>query len=224
MKSKILTFTLIAALCVLTAACGQRKGKTDNTAVSAADSTNSSITDLTMTADYSNLPEDPIFEIYTSEGTITVQLYADTPRHRDNFVKLAKEKFYDGILFHRVIKGFMIQGGDPLTKDPANKSKFGTGGPGYTIPAEIRPNHTHIKGALATARLGDMANPRRESSGSQFYIVHDPDACAQLDGAYTVFGEVIDGIEVVDKIANVQTDMRDCPIKEVKIITITPVL
>ena len=137
-----------------------------------------------------------------------------------NFAKLALEKYYDGTLFHRVINGFMIQGGDPLSKDPANKAKFGTGGPDYTVPAEFVPEHTHKKGALAAARRGDAANPLKESSGSQFYIVQDAAACAALDGDYTVFGETVEGFDVIDAIAAVQTDARDCPLQDVKIITV----
>ena len=171
-----------------------------------------------------SMPAEPVFEIVTTMGVIKVKLYSDTPKHRENFAKLAFENFYDGILFHRVIYGFMIQTGDPLTKDPANAPKFGTGGPGYTVPAEFVAEHNHKKGALAAARLGDMANPKRASSGSQFYIVQDERTCAQLDGAYTVFGEPLDGFEVIDKIASVQTDQRDKPVKEIKIITIKPVI
>ena len=166
------------------------------------------------------LPEEPVFDIITSMGVIKVKLYADTPKHRENFAKLALEKYYDGILFHRVIDGFMIQAGDPLTKDPANKARFGTGGPDYTIPAEFVPEHTHKKGALAAARRGDAVNPYKESSGSQFYLVQNPVSCAQLDGDYTVFGETIEGLDVIDKIAAVQRDNRDCPLQDVKIITI----
>lgn len=166
------------------------------------------------------LPEEPVFDIITTMGIIKVKLYAKTPEHRRNFEKLALEKFYDGILFHRVIDGFMIQTGDPLTKDPANAAKFGTGGPGYNIPAEFVPEYTHKKGALAAARRGDAANPMKESSGSQFYIVQNPVSCASLDGDYTVFGETIEGLDVIDKIAAVETNNRDCPVQDVKIITI----
>lgn len=167
-----------------------------------------------------NLPEEPVFVITTTDGVIKVKLYADTPKHRDNFAKLALSGFYDGILFHRVINGFMIQAGDPLSKNPANKDRFGTGGPGYTIEAEIKPEHKHKKGALAAARRGDAANPMRESSGSQFYLVQDEGACAQLDGAYTVFGETLEGLDIIDAIASVQTGARDIPVRDVKIINI----
>ena len=167
-----------------------------------------------------NLPAEPVFDIITSMGVIKVKLYADTPKHRENFAKLALEKYYDGILFHRVIYDFMIQAGDPLTKDAANKARFGTGGPDYTIPAEFVPEHKHKKGALAAARRGDAVNPYKESSGSQFYLVQNAVSCSQLDGDYTVFGETIEGLDVIDKIASVQTDNRNCPLQDVKIITI----
>lgn len=166
------------------------------------------------------LPEEPVFDIITTLGTIRIKLYSDTPKHRDNFAKLALSGFYDGLLFHRVINGFMIQGGDPLTKNAANADMFGTGGPGYTLPAEFVPEHNHKKGALAAARRGDAANPMKESSGSQFYLVQDEDACAQLDGEYTVFGETIDGLRVIDSIAGVEVDRRSRPLQDVKIIKI----
>lgn len=168
------------------------------------------------------LPEEPVFDIITNMGTIKVKLYSGTPKHRENFAKLAFSKYYDGIIFHRVINGFMIQGGDPLTKDIyADPAKYGTGGPDYTIPAEFVPEYTHKKGALAAARRGDAANPLKESSGSQFYIVQNESTCAQLDGNYTVFGQTVEGFDVIDKIAAVETNNRDCPVTPVKIITIT---
>ena len=126
--------------------------------------------------------------IVTTRGNIVAELYQDTPLSANNFVTLAHNGFYDGLTFHRVEPGFVIQGGDP--------SGNGTGGPGYTIPAEIKHKHTH--GALAWARTSDRVNPKRDSSGSQFYIAltHLP----QLDGAYTVFGQVIKGMDVLGKI------------------------
>ncbi len=166
----------------------------------------------------------PVFDIVTDMGTIRVSLYNETPGHRDNFMKLASEGYYDGVLFHRVIDGFMIQTGDPLTKDPSKAQMYGTGGPGYTIPAEFNRNLTHKKGALAAARRGDAANPKKESSGSQFYIVQDEENCSQLDGEYTVFGETIDGFDVIDKIASVQTDRRDRPVQDIHIRHIRQVL
>lgn len=176
----------------------------------------------TMAFDASKLSDEPVLVIRTDMGDIKVKLYKETPKHRDNFVKLASEGYYDGLLFHRVINGFMIQAGDPLTKDPSKSDMYGTGGPGYTVPAEIVPGFTHKKGALAAARKGDKANPMRESSGSQFYIVQDPETCAQLDGQYTVFGETIEGFDVIDRIAAAQTDGRDRPVKDIRIISIRP--
>ncbi|MCQ2149362.1 MAG: peptidylprolyl isomerase [Bacteroidales bacterium] len=168
-----------------------------------------------------NLPEEPVFVISTSLGDITVKLYADTPLHRDNFAKLAFEGYYDGILFHRVIPDFMIQAGDPYSKDPQQMDKVGTGGPGYTVPAEIVPGHRHKKGALAAARRGDAANPTKASSGSQFYIVQSEEGCSHLDGGYTIFGETVDGFEVIDKIASVETDgRRGIPVTPVTILNI----
>ena len=110
--------------------------------------------------------------IRTTEGDIVVRLYDETPKHRDNFIKLVKEEFFNGTLFHRVIKDFMIQGGDPDSKNAPHGKRLGTGGPGYTIPAEfVYPKYFHKRGALSAARLADQVNPERESSGSQFYIV-----------------------------------------------------
>ena len=173
------------------------------------------------------LPEEPFFDIVTTMGTIRVKLYKDTPRHRDNFEKLALSGYYDSLLFHRTINGFMIQGGDPFTRDTSKVEQYGQGGPSYTIPAEMRdtlgaPLHRHKKGALAAARRGDLANPFKESSGSQFYLVQDPDNCTHLDGEYTVFGEAVAGLNVIDKIAAVPTDRYDRPLQDVRIIRIRP--
>lgn len=173
------------------------------------------------------LPEEPVFDIVTSMGTIRVKLYKDTPKHRDNFAKLALSGYYDSTLFHRVINGFMIQGGDPFTKDTSKVELYGEGGPAYTIPAEMRdeagnPLHRHKKGALAAARVGDLANPFKASSGSQFYLVQDPDNCVHLDGEYSVFGETVAGINVIDKIAAVATNHRDRPKADVRILSIRP--
>ena len=173
------------------------------------------------------LPATPVFDIVTNMGTITVRLFSDTPLHRKNFEKLALSGYYDGLLFHRVVSGFVIQGGDPYTRDTSMVAFYGEGGPSYTIPAEMRnsegkPLHRHAKGALAAARAGDLANPFKESSGSQFYLVQNPDKCAHLDGEYTVFGETVSGFNVIDKIASVQTDGYDRPLREVRIISIKP--
>lgn len=166
------------------------------------------------------LREEPEFEMVTSHGTMKLRLYSKTPLHRDNFVKLVKEGYYDGLRFHRVIEGFMIQGGDPFSRDTAMINSWGTGGPNYTIPAEFVGEYHHKKGAIAAARKGDMANPKRASSGSQFYIVQDEEGCGHLDGQYTVYGEVFDGIEVIDRIAATPTDHYNRPYDDVMIISV----
>ena len=156
--------------------------------------------------------------IKTSLGDITIALYDETPLHKENFIKLVNEKFYDGVLFHRIIQNFMIQTGDPNSKQAKPGEMLGNGGPGYTIPAEIKPNLSHKRGAVAAARMGDQVNPRRESSGSQFYIVDNPNGAPHLNGAYTIFGEVISGMETVDKIAAQPKDARDRPLNDIQII------
>ena len=223
MKHNFLTITLccLGAAALLAGCGGNSAGKAGKEAgKAAADSVAAAEQTQRIMEKIAKLPEEPVFDIITSMGVIKVKLYAGTPKHRENFAKLALEKYYDGILFHRVIDGFMIQAGDPLTKDPANKARFGTGGPDYTVPAEFVSEYTHKKGALAAARRGDAVNPYKESSGSQFYLVQDEYACSQLNGDYTVFGETIEGLDVIDKIASVQTDGRDCPVQDVRIVTI----
>ena len=222
---KFITFSLcFIGAAAMICGCGNRKAQQEaqKAAEQAAADSIAAVEQMnnTIMEKIATLPEEPVFDIITSMGVIKVRLYSGTPRHRENFAKLALGKYYDGLLFHRVIDGFMIQTGDPLTKDPANKSRFGTGGPDYTVPAEFVPEYKHKKGALAAARRGDAANPMKESSGSQFYIVQDPVACAALDGDYTVFGKTIEGLDVIDAIAAVATDNRDCPLQDVKIITI----
>ena len=237
----------------------------------------------------------PVVLIKTRFGNMKVLLYNQTPQHRDNFLKLVKQGYYNGLLFHRVIPRFMIQGGDPQSRDAEPGKMLGNGGPGYTLPAEIKPGLIHKKGALAAARLGDQVNPEKRSSGSQFYIVEGKvftpgalDSLAMmrtqreaqniyhqlfmkksdsvrilqeqgkqiayadmldrlekqaedsaqahpfhftkqqretyttiggvphLDGNYTVFGEVIDGLNVIDSIAHVKTDAHDRPVRDVQ--------
>lgn len=158
---------------------------------------------------------DQLVTIETPQGEIKLVLFDDTPKHKENFLKLAKDGFYDGTTFHRVIDGFMIQGGDPNSKDD-NPGNDGAGGPGYTVPAEITPNHKHVRGAVAAARMGDQVNPMKESSGSQFYIVENHDGTPMLDEAYTVFGQVVDGLDVIDKIAEQPKNQRDRPLTDVK--------
>ncbi|MDP4149499.1 MAG: peptidylprolyl isomerase [Bacteroidota bacterium] len=193
-------------------------------------------------------------EMITSMGTVVLRLSDSTPMHRDNFLMLVKRGYYDSLLFHRVIRGFMIQSGDPDSKEghPGKPlSQGGSGGPGYTVPAEFRPGLFHKRGALAAARTGDDVNPTKASSGSQFYIVQGRQfaeagldsietfrlrgrkipqdqravyasigGAPHLDQNYTVFGEVVSGMEVVDSIAAVPTSGRplDRPLKEVRIL------
>ena len=184
----------------------------------------------------------------TSMGDIVIALYDETPLHKENFIKLVNDKYYDGVLFHRIIQNFMIQTGDPESKTAKPGQMLGNGGPGYTIPAEFVPGLYHKRGAVAAARMGDNVNPRKESSGSQFYIVdgrvfstNDLNRVIQmtgktysqeqikdytsiggaphLDGDYTVFGEVVSGMDIVDKIAAQQKDGRDRPLEDIKIIS-----
>lgn len=181
--------------------------------------------------------------IETEFGAMKVQLYNSTPKHRDNFVKLVNEKFYDDLLFHRIIKDFMIQGGDPNSRGAAPGVPLGSGGPGYLIDNEI--GAPHFRGTLAAARTGGASNPEKKSSGSQFYIVQgvkqsdaqlnsfearkkfkynetqrklykERGGRPDLDGEYTVFGEVVEGMEVIDKIAAVEKAAGDRPIQDVK--------
>lgn len=186
--------------------------------------------------------------IKTSEGDITIALYDNTPKHKENFIKLVNDGFYNGVLFHRIIQGFMIQTGDPESKGAPAGKMLGNGGPGYTIPAEFKPENYHKRGAVAAARQGDQVNPTKASSGSQFYIVDgkpfNSNLMAQisyqygksfteeqrkvyetiggapfLDGDYTVFGEVVEGMDVVDKIAAKPKDRYDRPTADVKILS-----
>jgi len=189
--------------------------------------------------------------IDTDMGKIKVKLFNDTPKHRDNFIKNINEKLYDGLLFHRVIKQFMIQGGDINSKDAPIETHLGEGDPGYTIPAEfVYPKYFHKRGMLCAARTGDEENPEKASSGSQFYIVtgkHFTEmelnkmeknegktftqeqreaymmegGTPHLDGSYTVFGEVVDGMKTVDKIQFSPTNQEDRPLKNIKIKTMT---
>jgi cyclophilin family peptidyl-prolyl cis-trans isomerase len=200
---------------------------------------------------YAQMKPETIVALQTTKGLIKVKLYNETSMHRDNFIKLVTQGYYNGVLFHRVIKDFMIQTGDPQSKNAKPGAALGNGGPGYTIPAEFYAPLYHKKGALAAARSGDDVNPNRESSGSQFYIVvgkkftpdqlksmenskkHIPFTEEQkiayttiggtphLDYAYTVFGEVIEGLDIVDSIALVPTDERNRPLENIAIIKAT---
>jgi peptidyl-prolyl cis-trans isomerase B (cyclophilin B) len=185
-----------------------------------------------------------LIKISTSMGDMIVQLYNETPVHRDNMIRLVNDGFYKDQLFHRVIQDFMIQGGDPRSVEAKPGEQLGNGGPGYTIPAEFNKQLIHKKGALAAARMGDQANPEKASSGSQFYLVQGrvftdeelnlmsqrgmgeiaEEAAAvyrtiggtpHLDGSYTVFGEIVEGLDVLDRIAAVETDRYNRPLTDV---------
>jgi len=193
-----------------------------------------------------NAPKTCLVEISTEYGKMLIQLYDETPLHRDNFLKLAEEGYYDDLIFHRVIDGFMIQGGDPGSRDALPGSMLGSGGPGYQVDAEFDESLIHVKGSIAAARTGGPSNPEKKSSGSQFYIVqgggpvdgsmldmiearggmsYSPEqremyaqdgGTPQLDMEYTVFGRIIEGMEVIDEIAATRTDGRDRPAKDIR--------
>jgi cyclophilin family peptidyl-prolyl cis-trans isomerase len=193
----------------------------------------------------SELPEpNPRVLISTTLGDMIVELFNETPLHRDNFIQLVESGFYDNTLFHRVIRDFMIQGGDPASRDAEPGAVLGMGGPGYNVPAEFVQGFYHEKGALSAARQGDHVNPHKESSGSQFYIVQgrvlnqqELDMIEQrtgktlspeqrriystvggtphLDGDYTVFGRLVEGFGILDEIAAVETDRANRPILDV---------
>ena len=226
-------FTL-AVLALLAVSCGGRHGQKDGNGTAAdslatekpektADKKAPAKADTLSLTNYKNrLPQEPVFDIVTSMGTIRVKLYKNTPKHRDNFIRLAISHYYDGLLFHRVVDGFMIQGGDPYTRDTSRVAEWGEGGPGYNIDAEIVPEYRHKRGALAAARRQNLANPMKESSGSQFYLVQDSTNCQHLNGEFTVFGETIAGLNVIDRIAKVKTDRYDHPDRPVRIVRIRP--
>ena len=215
MKRILLTSIILASAVALLASCSCGRGTKE--------ASDAELNDSTKTAMEMKRLEEPVFDIVTTHGTMRVKLYSKTPKHRDNFAKLVGEKYYDGVRFHRVIEGFMIQTGDPFSRDTSKIDAWGTGGPDYTVPAEFVNEYWHKKGALAAARKGDLANPTKASSGSQFYIVHDENACLHLDGQYSIFGEVIEGLDIIDKIATVATDRYDRPYEDVIIERITPV-
>jgi len=145
----------------------------------------------------------------TKFGEMEIVLFPDlAPKHVESFLKLANSGFYNGTIFHRILPGFMIQGGDPLTKDPANKNKYGTGGPGYTVPAEFS-KVVHEKGILSAARTQDP-----NSAGSQFFIMVAK--APHLDGQYTVFGEIVKGVEVAETIVSQPRDLRDNPVERIE--------
>lgn len=243
-------FFLLLCAAILGVGCSSSNASKSN---SAADGANNQASDEQVEAAQETTTERNMDELTkvvfkTSMGDITIALYDNTPLHKENFLKLVKENYYDGILFHRIIQGFMIQTGDPESKGAPAGKMLGNGGPGYTIPAEFKPENYHKRGAVAAARLGDQVNPTKASSGSQFYIVDgkpfNANLMAQisyqygksfteeqrkvyetiggapfLDGDYTVFGEVVEGMEVVDKIAAKPKDRYDRPTADVKILS-----
>ena len=239
---KAIVYCIALSIIVLASCSSPKKVKTES------DSATKENTVQTSTE--KNLKNMTQVQLKTSLGDIVIALYDDTPAHKANFEKLVRTYFYDGVLFHRIIKGFMIQGGDPDSKTAKPGQRLGSGDVGYTIPAEFVPEHFHKRGAVCAARMGDNVNPQKASSGCQFYIVdgtvYDNDKLnmiAQrtgktftpeqiqayttiggapfLDGDYTVFGEVIKGMEVVDKIAEQQKDGADRPLEDIKIISAT---
>ena len=224
-------YITLAVLVLAVVSCGGRRGQggadgdaADSLATAVADKPAPKADDKpdTTARNKNVLPQEPVFDIVTTQGTIRVKLYKDTPKHRYNFIRLATTHFYDNVLFHRVVDGFVIQGGDPYTRDTSRIAEWGEGGPGYTLDAEIVPEHTHKAGALAAARRGNLANPMKESSGSQFYLVQNAENCKHLDGEYTIFGETVGGQNVIDRIARVAVDRYDRPLNPVRILRIIP--
>ena len=239
---KAIVYCIALSIIVLSSCSSPKKVKTED-----ASATKEAAAQTTPNNNPKNMTQ---VQLKTSLGDIVIALYDDTPAHKANFEKLVRTNFYDGVLFHRIIKGFMIQGGDPDSKTAKPGQRLGSGDVGYTIPAEFVPAHFHKRGAVCAARMGDNVNPQKASSGCQFYIVdgtvYDNDKLnmiAQrtgktftpeqiqayttvggapfLDGDYTVFGEVIKGMEVVDKIAEQQKDGADRPLEDIKIISAT---
>lgn len=239
---KALVYCIALSVMALTSCSSPKKVKTDNDTASPESTAQTSLKNNT----------DKMTKVLlkTSFGDITIALYDETPKHKENFLKLVNEKFYDGVMFHRIIQGFMIQGGDPDSKNAKPGQQLGAGDIGYKIPAEIVNGRFHKRGAVAAAREGDQVNPQKASSGCQFYIVdgtvYDNDkmdmisqrtgktfsseqveayttigGAPWLDGDYTVFGEVVSGMDVVDKIAAQKKDRNDRPLEDIKIISAT---
>lgn len=161
-----------------------------------------------------------VMVVETTMGTVEFKLYNETPLHRDNFIRLAEEHYFDSLLFHRVIDDFVIQGGDPNSKYAKPGDMLGDGEPDYRVPAEIRVDQgiTCVKGSVLAAREGDDVNPQRESCASQYCFMMRP--CPHLDGAYTVFGEVTEGMEVLEAIQKVETDEYDRPLEDVRMLKV----
>lgn len=249
MKNVILIISMLLACCGVSAQTAKNVGKAGTTIKTAKN-----VGKVTTV----KAEERPEVLIETTMGNIRVALYNETPLHRDNFLKLIREyHYYDSLLFHRVIPDFMIQAGDPYSKNAPKGAVLGDHSLDYTIPAEIRlPQIYHKRGVLAAAREPDMVNPKRESSSSQFYIVYGRKqderglqrgrdnlrqlfgdsiqmtdemrevyttvgGTPHLDGGYTVFGEVLEGMDVVDRIQRVERDANDRPLEDVRIVKAT---
>lgn len=215
---KFVYFIILVSISLLLTGCTREGEVIDNSNSSKVNNMDTQIQKLTAEkscegqTDQKACPKDgeEVVVLQTNYGDITIKLFdKEAPKTVANFKKLVKEDFYNDLTFHRIIEGFMIQGGDP--------SGDGTGGPGYTVEAEISDNLSHVAGAVATARQGDAVNPTKASSGSQFYIVHNDTGALGLDGDYTIFGQVVAGQNVVDAIAQAQTDYSDKPLEDVVI-------
>lgn len=159
--------------------------------------------------------KDYLITLQTSMGDIVVCLFDETPSHKYNFIKLAQSGFYDSTTFHRVLEGFVVQGGDPNTKQLKDSLQIGKGGPGYTLEAEFSDRFLHHRGMIGAARQNDKLNPKKRSSGSQFYIVQAKEGAHHLDGEYTVFGKVLRGMEVVDEIAQQEVLKGGVPVEPI---------
>ena len=161
-----------------------------------------------------------VMVVETTMGTVEFKLYNETPLHRDNFIRLAEEHYFDSLLFHRVIDDFVIQGGDPNSKYAKPGELLGDGEPDFRVPAEIRVDQgiTCVKGSILAAREGDDVNPNRESCASQYCFMMRP--CPHLDGAYTVFGEVTEGMDVLEAIQKVATDENDRPLEDIRMLKV----
>ena len=175
---------------------------------------------MTLAACGPKTEKEVVMVVETTMGTVEFKLYNETPLHRDNFIRLAEEHYFDSLLFHRVIDGFVIQGGDPNSKHAAPGEVLGDGEPDFRVPAEIRVDQgiTCVKGSILAAREGDDVNPKRESCASQYCFMMRP--CPHLDGAYTVFGEVTEGMDVLEAIQKVETDAYDRPLEDVRMLKV----
>ena len=175
---------------------------------------------VTLAACGPKTEKEVVMVVETTMGTVEFKLYNETPLHRDNFIRLAEEHYFDSLLFHRVIDGFVIQGGDPNSKYAKPGELLGDGEPDFRVPAEIRVDQgiTCVKGSILAAREGDDVNPNRESCASQYCFMMRP--CPHLDGAYTVFGEVTEGMDVLEAIQKVATDEYDRPLEDIRMLKV----